>query len=161
MAELKDLRIYGDYNSTLKDYTDLKNLTKLQKLQLNAGHLESLAGLENLTELQEVNLSGNDSTYTDTAPLKNLTKVKTLDLPDRHYDDRNPCDLSGIGGMTSLQELRFTGWVTSLEGLSGLTNLKTLHFSDQSDYQDSSKLDLTPLANLTSDEAADPQRPGL
>ena len=150
MTELRELYVVGDsLNIRMKDLTALQDLTKLQTIQLSVGALESLHGLENLTNLTEIYLTGNDATFTDTTPLRNLTKVRTLRLPNRGYDVETACDLSGLAGMTSLQEFDFSGKILSLEPLAGLTSLKTLDINDQSN-ETSPALDLSPLASLKS-----------
>ena len=150
MTELRELYFSGDsQNIRMKDLTALQNLTKLQILHLSVGALESLHGLENLTNLTEVYLTGNDAAFTDTTPLQNLAKVRTLRLPNRGYDVETYCDLSGLAGMTSLQEFTFSGKIQSLEPLAGLTALKTLDINDQSNDNEPA-LDLSPLASLKS-----------
>lgn len=148
LTELRELYFSGDtQNLKMKDLTALQNLTKLQILHLSVGALESLKGLENLTNLTDLYLTGSDASYTDTTPLQNLAKVKTLRLPMRGYNVETYCDLSGLAGMTSLQELDFDGRIKSLEPLAGLTSLKTLDINDQS-HNGEPPLDLTPLASL-------------
>lgn len=150
LTQMRELYINSNYQSQLKDLTALQNLTKLQTLNLTACGLESLKGLENLTALTEIRISGDAGigcTYTDVEPLRNLTKLKSLYLPARGYDTTTYCDLSGLSGLTSLQELNFTGRVKSLAPLANLTNLKTLDFNDQS-QEGETPLDLTPLGSL-------------
>ena len=148
LTELRELYFNGDsQNIRIKDLTGIQNLTKLQTLHLTVGALESLHGLENLTGLTEIYLSGSDAPFTDTAPLQNLSKVKTLHLPMRGYDVETYCDFSGLAGMTSLQELDFDGRIKSLEPLAGLSSLRVLDINDQS-HEGEPPLDLSPLASL-------------
>lgn len=148
MTELRELYFNGDsQNLQIADLTALQNLTKLQTLHLSVGALGSLKGIENLTNLTDIYLTGSNATFTDTAPLQNLTKVKTLRLPMRGYDVETYCDLSGLSGMTSLQELDFDGRIKSLAPLAGLTSLKTLDLNDQA-QENEAPLDLSPLASL-------------
>ncbi|WP_300138050.1 protein kinase [uncultured Oscillibacter sp.] len=148
LTELRELYFNGDsQNIRIKDLTGIQNLTKLQTLHLTVGALESLHGLENLTELTDIYLTGSGASFTDTAPLQNLTKVKTLRLPNRGYDVETACDLSGLAGMTSLQEFNFSGKIKSLEPLAGLTSLRVLDINDQA-RDGEPALDLSPLASL-------------
>ena len=148
LTELRELYFNGDsQNIRIKDLTGIQNLTKLQTLHLTVGALESLHGLENLTGLTEIYLSGSDAPFTDTAPLQNLSKVKTLHLPMRGNDVETYCDFSGLAGMTSLQELDFDGRIKSLEPLAGLSSLRVLDINDQS-HEGEPPLDLSPLASL-------------
>lgn len=148
LTELRELYFNGDsQNTRMNDLTAIQNLTKLQTLHLSVGALESLHGLENLTNLTDLYLMGNGASFTDTAPLQDLSKVKTLRLPNRGYNVETYCDLSGLAGMTSLQEFDFSGKIKSLAPLAGLSSLKTLDINDQSN-DNGPALDLSPLGSL-------------
>lgn len=150
LTGLTELQLYGNYQVT--DLRFLSGLTKLRTVRLNpysgngAAVLTSLEGLENLTELRELRIysAGN---LTDVAPLANLTKLTALSLPYRNYSDGEPpaLELSGLSGLTKLQELEINSSVVSLEPLRGLTDLRSLRISG--DWQNPVD-NLEPLSGL-------------
>ena len=103
-ANLTTLQIYGAPN--IQDLSALTNLTKLQSLQISGsngtGNLKSLKGMENLSSLREMRLyvdgleslegiqgcanltdlqiSGENYTFTDLSPLSSLTKLQNLHI---------------------------------------------------------------------------------
>ena len=138
LTEMTELQLYGDFD--MKDFTAFQNMTKLKTMAIKGGDssedgIESFKGLENLTNLRTLELYGSASAkLRDTSPLAGLTKLTTLCLP-YSYDEGAALDLSGIQGLTDLQELTVNGKVTSLEPLRNLTNLRSLRLSSVADWR--------------------------
>ncbi len=150
LANLTELYLYGNFDCP--DLQFLSGLTKLRTLQITpyngegAATLSSLKGLENLTELRELHVNGPGN-LTDVEPLANLTRLTTLSLPYRDYSINEPpaLDLSGLSGLTGLQDLRVNSSVVSLEPLRGLTDLRSLQIN--ADWQNPVE-SLEPLSGL-------------
>ncbi len=142
LTKLTELYLYGNF--TAKDFTFLQNAVKLQTLNFNPYNdgsqigLDSFRGLEKLTELRDLGIYcvASDS-CTSTAPLAGLTKLTTLVLPyNYNYDDKTyAIDLSGLSGLTKLQDLTVNGRAASLEPLRGLTGLRSLRMYNAADWQ--------------------------
>ncbi len=150
LTSLTELNLYGNFDCP--DLQFLSGLTKLRTLQITpyngegAATLSSLKGLENLTELRELYVTGPGN-LTDVEPLANLTRLTTLSLPYRDYSINEPpaLDLSGLSGLTGLQDLRVNSSVVSLEPLRGLTDLRSLQIN--ADWQNPVE-SLEPLSGL-------------
>ena len=171
LTNLTELRLYGSYD--LQDLGALSGMTKLQNLQLNSsgsiGFLRSLRGMEGLTSLREMRLyvdgleslegiqgctslvdlqiSGQNYTFTDLSPLAPLTKLQNLHI--QSYGNTPSVfieDLTALSGLTELKELDlYIDGISSLKGLEGLTSLTTLNLSGLTGVSD-----LGELSSLTS-----------
>lgn len=103
---------------------DVASMTELNLQGVNDSKIADLTGLENFTNLTNLNLSGN--AVTNATSISELTKIQTLNIAD------NPINESILGtleGLTTLKELNMSN--TQLSGdqlnyLKNLTNLKTL-----------------------------------
>ncbi|MFC7677935.1 stalk domain-containing protein [Paenibacillus sp. GCM10028914] len=168
LRNLETLRIEMKHNPatimhTIKDLSELKSLKKLKKLTLSGVSLESLRGMEgltglisldvssniiqdltpiqNLTKLEQLNLSWNQLNQgtNGLTPLKNLKKLKTLNLYMNSMEDISP-----LSQLTGLQELTLGGSGNgNLKDLSTLKNLRKLNI----DYFNATNL--KPLKELT------------
>jgi Leucine-rich repeat (LRR) protein len=89
-----------------KDMSPIKAFTHLRELSLSyTNHINKITGLENLTELESLDLSGNKIEKIE--GLENLTKLKLLDLSS-----------NGLG---------YDGYIKKVEGLRSLTRLESLY----------------------------------
>jgi Leucine-rich repeat (LRR) protein len=122
--------------------------------------IESLEGMQNLTNLTTLSLGGNQ--IVDIGPLQNLTNLTTLSLYDNNINN-----ISGLSGLTSLTELNLednqivdigplqnlanltrldskNNNINDIQGLSGLTSLTKL-------FLEGNQIEIIePLQNLTS-----------
>lgn len=99
--------------------------------------IRDLRGLENFTNLETLDLSGQ--VVSDISPLQGLTKLTTLSLAGNPVSDISP-----LAGLTNLKLLILTGSQASdYTALAKLTNLQVLLLDD------SSITDLVPLSALT------------
>nr|WP_325256530.1 leucine-rich repeat domain-containing protein [uncultured Oscillibacter sp.] len=145
LTQLQSLYLYTD--GYVKDLTAFSKLTALQSLSMQANGLASFQGIENLTELRELNFYGSDATYRNVAPLAGLTKLQSLRLPSMDYQANILLDISGLSGLTELTNLEISGDVASLEPISGLNKLTSLRIYGNSDTAGYSSL--APLSSLT------------
>lgn len=121
----------------IKDFSFVSKFTKLKRLFLSESYVSSLEPLKNLTNLTELDISGDFSDLTplhaltnltrlgargdfsDLTPLKDLTKLRTLTL-----SSDNLSDLSPIKNLSVLNFIYLTA--CSLKNIAPLSNLKTL-----------------------------------
>ena len=89
-------------------------------LLAGSANIGSLGGIQNLTGLTFLSLSGNS--ITDISPLSGLTSLTELDLHNNSITN-----ISALSGLTSLETL-FLGFnsITDISALSGLTSLRWL-----------------------------------
>ena len=108
LTELESLILYMGNSSlcTVSDMSDFSGLTKLRALNINVSGLESYAGLENLTELDELAIHCNESSsIRNLEPLKNLSNLRTLEL---YFGSNNPSvDISALSNLKNLQSVSF------------------------------------------------------
>lgn len=146
LTELQSLYLYTD--GYVSDLSAFSKLTKLQSLLMKADGLASFKGIENLTQLKELDFYGSDATCKNVDPLANLTSLQSLRLPSMNYQMNIVLDISGLKNLTNLQTLEISGDVASLDALSGMTKLQSLRIYGGSN--DGGYSSLAPLANLTS-----------
>lgn len=121
----------------IKDFSFVSKFTKLKRLFLSESYVSSLEPLKNLTNLTELDISGDFSDLTplhaltnltrlgargdfsDLTPLKDLTKLRTLTL-----SSDNLSDLSPIKNLSVLNFIYLTA--CSLKNIAPLSNLKAL-----------------------------------
>ena len=147
MTELRELHISNSSNIHVSDLSALSGLTDLQSLSIGIDGLQSLHGLENMSNLKELSLYGSDALFTDVNALSALKNLQSLRLPNRNSDGP-AINLSGLSGLTALQDLQISGRTVSLEPLSGLIGLKSLQYTGSNGYNDPS-ISLAPLSSLT------------
>lgn len=163
LANLKDLKLHTDLRST--DISALSSLPALKKLDLSDCGLESLPVFPKANSpLEELILDGNPCV--STGDLSAFSALRTLSLQESSVED-----LSGLAGLTQLEELTITSGfspnnVTLYDStpLAGLSQLQKLTLSTCSDMNFltnlselrelslncySNKQDPTPLAGLT------------
>lgn len=121
----------------IKDFSFVSKFTKLKRLFLSESYVSSLEPLKNLTNLTELDISGDFSDLTplhaltnltrlgargdfsDLTPLKDLTKLRTLTL-----SSDNLSDLSPIKNLSVLNFIYLTA--CSLKNIAPLSKLKAL-----------------------------------
>ena len=113
------------------------DLAALTVLNANDRGIESLAGLEHATALQELYLRRNE--ITDVSPLASLTNLQRLSLWGNEVEDISP-----LASLTNLQRLSL--WGNEVEDVSPLASLTKLYWLQ---LGDNAIEDITPLASLT------------
>jgi hypothetical protein len=102
------------------DLSGIEHCTNLQRLNLYGNQIRNIVPLSNLTELRELVLT--DGGLRNIRPLSNLTKLQRLRLGSNFISDISP-----LSGLVNLRELYLWGNRISIIGpLRNLTNLREL-----------------------------------
>lgn len=114
-----------------------KSLDDIQQLtELSCIGITSLSGIENLTNLEYLIVSGIQ--ISDISYLSDLTNLRDLSIIGGDYSD-----ISYLSNLTKLESLSLSGDVTNLAPLEKLVNLETLYLPDNNIS------DITVLSKLT------------
>ncbi|AIC96069.1 hypothetical protein BleG1_3522 [Shouchella lehensis G1] len=131
----------------------------IKQLDARGADIETLEGLQYLTELEKIDL--RDNKITDLSALANLSKLKDLNLASNHLEDINALssltqlvnidvrnnavgDLSPLKELILLEKLVLRGnIIESIMPLAQLTQLRELNL------RENAITDLSPLENLT------------
>ena len=148
MASLRELNLYG--KTLCSDLSPLSALTSLEHLYLSGtayGEISApydLSALASLTNLRELRLSADVSSF---EPLASLQNLESLEIYNGNTFDDRPLSTAPLGRLTSLAELSIydSDLTDDLSFLSGLTNLRTLQINLR---YDSPVRNLEPLRNL-------------
>jgi Leucine-rich repeat (LRR) protein len=123
---------------------DFSSSTNLTRLILDRTSLTSLDGIENLTALEFLQISGNRVPLTDMSALRYLTNLRSLHIYAGSYN----IDFSDISDLPRLTELNLQdiGEINLLD-VAELTSLEKLSlYSDEVSFP---SLDVSPLSRLT------------
>ncbi len=149
MTQLESLRLWGNSNNSnasgIMDIGGLAGMTKLTSLNVNVGDVKDFSPLAGLTSLIDLNMYG-EYVLEDLSFLRNLTQLQNLHMSG-NYSEGAPVikDLSALSGLTKLTNLQLDVPITSLDGLEGLIKLRELRmYGSGSTYTD-----VDALANLT------------
>ena len=130
------------YEYSVKDISLLKDLTNLTQLNLSGNGLTDISALKNLKNLTQLHLWNNQ--LTDISALKNLTNLTHLDLSHSQITD-----ISALKGLTNLTQLNLGGnRLTNISALKGLTNLTQLNLGSNQLTDISALKGLTNLMQL-------------
>ena len=123
-------------------------LRQLTRIDAVFREIESLEGLQHVTNLRLLDLAGNR--ISDLTPLSNLHSLEELGL-----DENAIKDLSPLAGLTNLLVLTINqNLITDVEALHGLTGLRVLHI-EHNFIADHSPLDGLSLEVFRYDEVCD------
>ncbi len=156
LTSLEVFSVNGNQSKTgsaFSELTFLSGLTNLRSLDISTHGLKSLDGLQNLTKLTELNLSGYDMNLTDFSPLSGLTNLSSLYLnasgSGADAGTLSSPDLSFLSNMTNLRVLWFSATsLGSLKGIETAQNLTNLYL--QGVGPDADLNVLSPLTELQS-----------
>ena len=150
LTNLETLTIVPDGEGALyvSDLSPLSKLTNLKSLNITINNLSDFAGISGLTELRELDIWGQNATYTSLDGLENLTKLESLRIPMRSMD-QFPYEIDALAGLTSLKNLNLCSHVKDLAPLENLTNLEFLSI-ENGGHIEGAFSSLEPLKNLTS-----------
>ncbi len=146
MTQLESLRLWGSNNSTsgITDIGSVAGMTKLNTLELSVGDVKDFSPLAGLTSLAVLRIYG-DYMIEDLSFLRNLTQMQNLHISGNSNDGAPVIkDLSDLSGLTKLTDLQLNVSIASLDGLENLTALRTLQMYGSGTYTD-----VDALANLT------------
>lgn len=139
MINLREL--YLKDNDILENMDDFKNCVKLTVLSFTwFNMLRDITAIKKLQELQEFTLVGGD--YFDLSSLIGMKKLKKLVL--NHYEVDDNIDLSSIGKIDSLVELKMENFTEAIDlHFLGISNIKSLSI-----YNFPKLTDITSLGNI-------------
>lgn len=107
----------------LKDVSVLKNLTKLENIELSGFNIDDISWINNLKHLKIVKLSRNN--ITDISSMKGLENIKILDL-----SRNNITNISAIRDMNNIEELYlYKNSIRNIEAIFPNEKLKNLDIS--------------------------------
>ena len=149
LKNLETLTIVPDGGGTLyiSDLSPLSKLTNLKSLDLMINNVSDFTWVSGLTELQFLQLTGDNATYSNLDGLEKLTKLESLRLPMRSMG-QGTYEIDALAGLTSLVSLNLCSHVKDLTPLENLTNLETLSL-ENGGYIKGGFSSLEPLKNLT------------
>jgi hypothetical protein len=131
-----ELQSYISEETPIKDLSGLENFTNLENLDLSNHAVTDISPLQGLTKLTTLSLAGNP--VADVSPLAGLTNLKLLILSGSKAQD-----YSALSNLVNLQVLMLdNSTISDLTPLAGLTNLRQLHLAN------SSIEDLSPLETI-------------
>jgi hypothetical protein len=138
-TEITDLNLgYGGSPSKVTNFTPLRYLQKLNKLNLTGNAVQTLEPLGELPNLQRLILS-NAVDAVSLTPLAKAPALVRLDLDSNELGDLTP-----LGSIATLREVWFTSTkFTAPNSLSALTQVERLYVGG------TQLADATPLAGLT------------
>jgi putative cell wall-binding protein len=114
----------------------IENLTNLRELYLYGNQIDDINPLRNLINLQTLYLISNK--ISDITPLENLTNLQTLYLGNNQITD-----ISALQNLINLQDLTlYSNQINNIDPLNNLINLKILML------QDNIISDISPLKDL-------------
>ena len=135
------------------------DLAAITALDLSGTAVWKLEGLQYLTELQSLNLSGctniaaadGVAANSQLRHLAGLTNVTSLDLSG--CSSLGEADMSAIGNMSSLRELNLSNCINigdaALANIAGLSGLTTLNLEDCTNVGDNGLKEVAKLTALT------------
>ena len=149
MTQLESLRLWGNSNNSnasgIMDIGGLAGMTKLTSLNVNVGDVKDFSPLAGLTSLIDLNMYG-EYVLEDLSFLRNLTQLQNLHMSG-NYSEGAPVikDLSDLSGLTKLTSLQLNVPIASLDGLENLTKLREMRIHGSN----STYTDVDTLTNLT------------
>ncbi|ECW0046741.1 LPXTG cell wall anchor domain-containing protein [Listeria monocytogenes] len=146
--------------ASVTDVVTQEELESITKLVVAGEKVDSIQGIEYLTNLEYLNLNGNQ--ITDISPLSNLVKLTNLyigtnkitdisalqnltNLRELYLNEDNISDISPLANLTKMYSLNL-GANHNLSDLSPLSNMTGLNYLT---VTESKVKDVTPIANLT------------
>ncbi len=144
------LKVLHINNGTVKDMSSIKKFTHLKELGLAYNnYFKEISGLENLTELEVLDLSGNR--IERISGLENLTQLRILDLSENGLGSNGYIKkIEGLNFLTKLEALYLHGnQIQVVENINQLTRLKrlTLHTNEIAKFENMDSL--SKLTRLT------------
>ena len=151
IIQLKKLTMTNPGRLVLADVEGIETMTNLEYLDLSGNQIQSFKPLKPLTKLKYLNLDGNKTTkknehYMDISPLADMVMMEEL-----HLNSVLPKSLSPIQNMTSLRvldisnNLMFINWEPENCNLKYIENLVNL---EELYIQNNNVKNIKPLYNL-------------
>jgi Leucine-rich repeat (LRR) protein len=136
LSELAGLRSLKLAQTGISDLWPLRNLSRLENLDISGTPVTSLEPLKYLSALQQLNMSG--VAVSDLSPISNLLQLQQLNISNTQVSS-----WEALAELSRLQTLQATN--LPAPNLNGIEKLKGLQFLDISDLKINT---ITPLAAL-------------
>ena len=148
-AEELDLRDLGELVWTEEDLETIQGMPNLKRLKMHCNRMTDMQWISELTQLESLELGGENAIYENLDFLSGLTGLKVLRLPIT-AQGMGSYDISALANLTELTSIDLPHSVKDLTPLQGLTKLEYLSLEDgyMAETRDSFA-SVEPLRNLT------------
>ena len=128
MTELQELVLHATNTNycSAADLSALSHMTKLQRLSIEVDGLTSLAGLEPLHELLEIELYSRGSSCATLQPLAGLENLQSVTI---HLIGTRSLDISALGNLPNLQWVDI-GPSRAISDASSVDHVPNVNFSN-------------------------------
>ncbi len=148
-AEELDLKDLGELEWTEEDLETIQGMENLKSLHMRTSRMADFQWLSGMTQLEHLEITGENAVYDNLDFLSGLTKLKSLRMPITARG-MGTYNLSALAGLTELTSIDLPHSAEDLTPLQNLTKLETLSLEDgyMAEGKDSYS-NLEPLRNLT------------
>lgn len=130
ISSIKQLKLTGKSTAKITDLTGLENFTNLENLNLSGNNITSVTPISGLTTLRALNISGNETAISNIEELSNLTNLINV-----NFASSKLTNVEFMRNYTNLQTLDVSGnGISSLEPLQGITNLLELNIANNGSF---------------------------
>lgn len=117
-------------DSKITNLTGLENFTNLKNLNLSGNNIASIEPITGLTSITILNLSGNQQKIEDVDKLSSLTNITNLNMSSSKITS-----VDFMSSFYNLQKLDISGnGISSLASISGLSNLTSLNIAKNTSF---------------------------
>ena len=148
-AEELNLGDLGELVWTEEDLETIQGMPNLKRLKMHCNRMTDMQWISELTQLESLELSGENAVYENLDFLSGLTGLKVLRLPIT-AQGMGSYDISALANLTELTSIDLPHSVKDLTPLQGLTKLEYLSLEDGYMAETRDSFDsVEPLRNLT------------
>ena len=148
-AEELNLGDLGKLVWTEEDLETIQGMPNLKRLKMHCNRMTDMQWISELTQLESLELSGENAVYENLDFLSGLTGLKVLRLPIT-AQGMGSYDISALANLTELTSIDLPHSVKDLTPLQGLTKLEYLSLEDGYMAETRDSFDsVEPLRNLT------------
>ena len=124
VKNLKKLEILNLKYNRIKKINSIRGLILLQKINFNNNQIKDISPLETLSNLTELCL--NDNNVTDISVLKKMSNLKVV-----HFDSNNLTDISHFSNLIYIEELSLcNNKISDIRSLKEMLNLERLYLEE-------------------------------
>ena len=148
-AEELNLGDLGELVWTEEDLETIQGMPNLKRLKMHCNRMTDMQWISELTQLESLELGGENAVYENLDFLSGLTGLKVLRLPIT-AQGMGSYDISALANLTELTSIDLPHSVKDLTPLQGLTKLEYLSLEDGYMAKTRDSFDsVEPLRNLT------------
>ncbi len=127
---IKQLKLTGKSTAKITDLTGLENFTNLENLNLSGNNITSVTPISGLTTLRTLNISGNETAISDIEELSNLTNLINV-----NFASSKLTNVEFMRNYTNLQTLDVSGnGISSLEPLKSISSLLEINIANNGSF---------------------------